>query len=140
MNELSLLNVNTNETYMSFNATTQDEKIKLYNAINVPDYKLSDFINKTLILRDVIIMGVEINREVNPFDKNDLDNTDEKRKANRAILIDMEGKSYVATSDGISNAVRTLMNVFGTLHFEDGLSVTVKQVNVKRGSLLTLSL
>lgn len=140
MNELSLLNVNTNETYMSFNATTQDEKIKLYNAINVPDYKLSDFINKTLILRDVIIMGVEINREVNPFDKNDLDNIDEKRKANRAILIDMEGKSYVATSDGISNAVRTLMNVFGTLHFEDGLSVTVKQVNVKRGSLLTLSL
>lgn len=140
MNELSLLNVNTNEAYMSFNATTQDEKIKLYNAINVPDYKLSDFINKTLILRDVIIMGVEINREVNPFDKNDLDNIDEKRKANRVILIDMEGKSYVATSDGISNAVRTLMNVFGTLHFEDGLSITVKQVNVKRGSLLTLSL
>lgn len=140
MNELSLVNVNTNETYMSFNATTQDEKIKLYNAINVPDYKLSDFINKTLILRDVIIMGVEINREVNPFDKNDLDSIDEKRKANRVILIDMEGKSYVATSDGISNAVRTLMNVFGTLHFEDGLSVIVKQVNVKRGSLLTLSL
>lgn len=140
MNELSTLNINTNETYMSFNATTQDEKIKLYNAINVPDYKLSDFINKSISVRDVIIMGVEINREVNPFDKSDFDSVDEKRKANRVILIDMDGKSYAATSDGISNAVRTLMNVFGSLHFEDGLNVTVKQVNVKRGSLLTLSL
>ena len=140
MNELSLMNVNTNETYMSFNATTQDEKIKLYNAINVPDYKLSDFINKTLILRDVIIMGVEIKLEDSSFDKRDFDSVDEKRKANRVILIDTDGKSYAATSDGISNAVRTLMNVFGSLHFENGLSVTVKQVNVKRGSLLTLSL
>lgn len=140
MNELSTLNVNTNETYMSFNATTQEEKIKLYNAINVPDYKLSDFINKSISVRDVIIMGVEINREVNPFDKNEFDSVDDKRKANRVILIDMDGKSYAATSDGISNAVRTLMNVFGSLHFEDGLNVTVKQVNVKRGSLLTLSL
>lgn len=140
MKELSLMNVNTNETYMSFNATTQDEKVKLYNAINVPDYKLSDFINKTLILRDVIIMGVEIKLEDSSFDKRDFDSVDEKRKANRVILIDTDGKSYAATSDGISNAVRTLMNVFGSLHFEDGLSVTVKQVNVKRGSLLTLSL
>lgn len=140
MNELSTLNVNTNETYMSFNATTQEEKIKLYNAINVPDYKLSDFINKSISVRDVIIMGVEINREVNPFDNNGFDGVDDKRKANRVILIDMDGKSYAATSDGISNAVRTLMNVFGSLHFEDGLNVTVKQINVKRGSLLTLSL
>lgn len=140
MNELSTLNVNTNETYMSFNATTQDEKIRLYNAINVPDYKLSDFINRDINVRDVIIMGVEINREANPFDKSDGDAVDERRKANRVILIDMDGKSYAATSDGISNAVRTLMSVFGSLHFEDGLTVTVKQVNVKRGSLLTLSL
>lgn len=139
MKELATINLNTNETFMSFTATTQEDKVHLYNAINVPDHKLSDFINRDIMVRDVIIMGVEINRD-NPFDNGNFEAVEDKRKANRVILIDTDGKSYAATSDGISNSVRTLMNVFGTLHFENGLKVTVKQVNVKRGSLLTLSL
>lgn len=134
-----LASINTNDTFMSFAAKTQEDKVNLYNAINVPDYKVSDFINREIMLRDVIIMDVEINRD-NSFDRGNFEPFEDKRKANRVILIDMNGKSYAATSDGISNSVRTLMNVFGTLHFEDGLKVTVRQVNVKRGSLLTLAL
>lgn len=134
-----LATINTNDTFMSFAAKTQEDKVNLYNAINVPDYKVSDFINREIMLRDVIIMDVEINRD-NSFDRGNFESFEDKRKANRVILIDMNGKSYAATSDGISNSVRTLMNVFGTLHFEDGLKVTVRQVNVKRGSLLTLAL
>lgn len=136
MNELMALNVGMNETFMSFTPETQEDKRKVYNAINNPEFKVADFINKEIRVKDIIAIGVELdsyNGTDNPFNG-------EKRKATRTILIDDEGRSYSATSDGIFTSVRTLYSVFGTLHFDDPIVVTVKQVKTKKGTLLTLSI
>lgn len=127
--QIAALGVN-GSTYCSFEAETMADKVKFYNAINSPKYKLSDMINKPLYMVDAIITGVSIN---------DM-NTGEVRDAARSTIIDKDGNSYSATSSGIMNSLRNIMLVFGTLHFDEPLKITVNQVSTKNGNTLSLSI
>ena len=132
------------DQYASFQPDTVDGKIKLYNAINSPDERLADVINMPIILRDVVITKVQLSEEMNkPNDKNPFaveTNENKAREGFRVILIDTEDKSYTATSAGVYNSVCTMRNVFGTLHFDEGLKVMVKQIKTKNGNTLTISI
>lgn len=134
------------EQYCSFNPDTIDGKIKLYNAINSPDERLKNVINMPLKVKDVVIRKVElVGRIVNDGtgDTDDTENpftTDRGRESFRVILLDVDGKSYTATSTGIYNSVCTLRSVFGGLHFEEGLNMVVKQISTRNGNTLTLSI
>ncbi|AXF52058.1 MAG: single-stranded DNA-binding protein [Podoviridae sp. ctbd591] len=132
----SLINLETNETYTSFVPNTLEEQKRMFNAINNPNFRVGDMINKTINIADVILTGVELS------DNDGYEGDTEKaaRKAIRTILIDDNGNSYAATSDGISTSVKSLLSVFGTLHFDDPITVEIKQVTTKRGSLLTFVL
>lgn len=145
-----IMNMATNETlcvfndptmgdqYCSFSPDDMEGKIKLYNAINSPSKRLGEMINTPITVRDVVLCKVMLGERddddvgPNPFKKG--------REAFRTILIDADGKSYTATSTGIYNSVCTLRNVFGDLHFEDGLKLMVKQITVKNGITLTLQI
>lgn len=140
MNEL--MNVNHDQTgldvltggqatpYVSFNVDTKEDKLKLYNAMNSPEYRLADMINKPIKMVDALLIPTGIvNQE-----------TGEYSDAVRSIIIDDEGRTYAATATGIMSSLRNLYNVFGSLHFDDPLTVVVKQVAVKRGNTLTLVL
>lgn len=123
-----LMNV-SNADMVSFKADSKESKIELYKAINSPDYRVSDMINKKIKVRDAICMNVAITD----------DTTGEVKDMFRSIIIDTDGKSYTAVSSGIYSSLQNLYKVFGTLHFDDGLEMTVIQVKTKRGSTLSLT-
>lgn len=126
-------NEKNGDIYMSFNADSMDGKRLQYNAINNPDGRLADIINVPIKVKDVIVARAKMNA-------NDEDDDGRTRYGFRTIIITDDGKSYTATSTGIYNSICTLINVFGTLHFEEGLPMIVKQVSVKKGNTLTLAL
>lgn len=137
--------VTVGDTFCSFRPDDREGKIKLYNAINNPDVRIGDCINKQITIRDVVIKAVKLvdSRK----DKTDgttpwTDETYEtsERDAFRVILIDMDGKSYTATSAGIYNSISTLRAIFGDLHFESGLTVEVNQIKTKNGNTRTLKI
>lgn len=127
------------DLFTSFSPDDMDGKVKLYNAINSPDQRIGDYINTPIVVRDVVVSKVKLAERIDANSPN-WSADDKERDGFRVILIDMEGKSYTATSTGIYNSVSTLRKVFGTLHFDDGMKVIVKQITTKNGKSLTLSL
>lgn len=128
--------------YSSFSPDEFADKVKLYNAINTPDFQIADFINKEITIADVVIRVVTLTARK---DKSDglpdgwaPDETD--KQGYRVIIIDEGGKSYSATSNGIYNSICTLRGIFGTLHFDQPLKAMVNQIKTKNGNTLTLSL
>lgn len=126
------------DTYCSFKPDEFDAKIKLYNAINNPDKRVADCINKDIQLRDVVIKAVKLSEERNRTDNWTDVSEAKERDGFRVILIDDDGVSYSATSAGIYNSVATIRSVFGQLHFDTPLTVQVNQVKTKNGNTLTL--
>lgn len=127
------------DTFCSFKPDTMDGKVKLFNAINNPDKRIGDCINKEIVVKDVIVKAVKLaeDRNKTPTSGVWVDENGE-RNGYRVVFIDMDGISYTATSNGIYNSVSTLRAVFGELHFETGLRVEVNQVSTKNGNTLTL--
>ena len=148
------------DQYCSFDPSDMAGKIKLYNAINSPDERLGNVVNVPLNIRDVVICKVALSKRYNTEDndgnKRNKSRISEKRQDNtddnpfedsgnsvgfRVIVIDDEGKSYTATSQGVYNSICIMRNVFGTLHFEpQPLKVMVKSIDTKNGKTLTLSI
>ena len=96
----------------------------LYNAIMSPDYGLSEFINKNLFVTDYVCQTIEIE-----------DNeTGETVQAVRTVIIDKDGKSYGAVSNGIVQSLATLKMVFNVRDWhKDPVEVTVVQPQYKGG-------
>lgn len=130
---------NIGDQYSSFSPDDMTGKVKLYNAINSPDERLADFINTPITIRDVVVSRVKLAERINTSDSNWNEESGE-REGFRVVLIDMDDKSYTATSTGIYNSICTLRGIFGTLHFDEGLKAIVKQVKTKNGNTLTLAL
>lgn len=103
------------------------EDAKIFAALNNPEFRLANFINKTLKIQNVL---VEI-REIMD------DETGEIDTAPRVVLISEDGKAYQAVSKGIFNAVKNAYEVFGQAPWEPPLEIEVKQVAVGKGSMLT---
>lgn len=126
--------------YTSFKVSSVAERKALYNSINAPDFRLAEFINKRIDLRDAVVEAVVLTGD--KFDKtpSQWSAATEDREAFRVILIDKEGKTYTATSSGIYNSVRNIYNIFGTLHFDEPMLCEINQVSTKNGNTLTIAL
>ncbi len=121
----------TQNFYVSFPVTTEDEKKKLFNVMNSPDYQLADYINKEVVLKDFFVDNVAITNE----------ETGEINTVPRSVLIDKSGKSYQCVSLGVIDSLRKLVQVYGEpSQWTAPIKLEVKQVSVKRGSMLTLSI
>lgn len=128
--EINVLTGNEPQPYVSFDVKTQEDAIRLYNAMNSPEIRLNQMINKTINMVDAVLVPCALTNS----------ETGEIQNGVRSIIIDDKGHSYSATSTGIMTSLRNLNAVFKTLHFEPPLKVTVKQVSVKKGNTLTLEL
>ena len=128
------------DTFTSIQGGEMAAKIQLYNAVNNPDHRLKDYINNTINVRDVVVKAVTLKGDgYESAGTAGRDWTEDRdREGFRVVLIDVNGESYTATSNGIYNSVSTIFSIFGTLHFDSGLPVQVKQVSTKRGNTLTL--
>lgn len=128
------------DTFSSFSPDTMEGKVKLFNAVNSPDHKIADCINQQITVVDVVVCVVTLSATKGVAESNPFNRDAEDRDGYRIILIDDSGESYTATSTGIYNSVKLLRSIFGTLHFDEGLTVTVKQISTKNGNTLSLSL
>ena len=132
------------DQYQSFTPETHEDRVKVFNAINSPDARLADVINTPIVVKDVIISKVRLAARLDDNggkrQREGFIPEDQPEDGFRVILLDMEGKSYTATSRGIYNSMCNLRAVFGDLHFEDGLKMVVRQVSTKNGNTLTINL
>lgn len=126
------------DTFCSFQPDSMEGKVRLYNAINNPDKRIADCINKVIKVRDCVIKAVKLSEERNNAHNWTDETSGKDRDGFRVILIDEDGVSYNATSAGIYNSVSTIRSVFGQLHFDEALTVEVNQVKTKNGNTLTL--
>lgn len=115
--------------FVSFRTEDMKSKVRLFNAMNQPKYKVSDMINKKIKLKDVILMNVTMEGE-----------DGEQDTGIRSVLIDADGNAYNATSNGIFSSLTNLYMIFGTLHFEEPLEILISQIPTKRGSTLSITL
>lgn len=115
-------------TYCSVQGGDRESKKMVYNAMNNPDHKVGDFINKTINLRDILAEEITLTNE----------ETGEPQQAIRVVLIDDKGKSYQAVSTGIYNAVKKLIAVYGRPTWEDAIPVIIKQISLGKNQMLTL--
>lgn len=123
MNNTVLTDLNNTESYCSIKGDTREALVAMYNAINSPDHKLSDFVGKKLNIKDISIERVE----------NMNDETGGMAANARVVLIDDNGESYTCVSSGIYSAIKKLVAVFGEPTWEPALPVEVQNLSTKKG-------
>lgn len=124
------INTATASIYSSFVAESNDDKAKLYNALNSPEVRIADHIGKEINVKDVIIEPVEIVDE----------KTGEVRTAPRVTLIDVNGHTYTATSYGLYNSLKRIFGLYGSPTWEEGIPVRVRQITSGANRIFTLDI
>lgn len=127
MNVAQELSAEQTSMFCSIQGGTHESKVAVFNASNNPDHKVGDYINKVIVVKDVLAELIEVTNE----------KTGEVEVTPRVVLIDMDGKSYQAVSKGIFNALKKAIAIFGAPTWDEGLPCLIKQVSVGKGSMLT---
>ena len=127
MNVAQELSAEQTSMFCSIQGGTHESKVAVFNASNNPDHKVGDYINKVIVVKDVLAELIEVTNE----------ETGEIEVTPRVVLIDMDGKSYQAVSKGIFNALKKAIAIFGAPTWDEGLPCLIKQVSVGKGSMLT---
>lgn len=121
-------------SYCSWVPETEEDQIKLFNATNNPEYRVSDFINKEIEVRHVYCEPVKFTDE----------ETGDITFAPRIVLIDPEGNGYQAVSIGVFNSINRLINstknekVHGPEDWEKPIKISIRQT--MKGSKQILSI
>ena len=126
-----MLSQNQSQKYYSIEPKTRKEAVQIYNAVNNPDERVADFINKEIKVVHVLIENVEITDKI----------TGEINICHRTVFIDDKGKSYVAVSFGIFNSTKRMVQMFGEpTTWETPVIVEVKQISKGTFNVLTLNI
>lgn len=121
--EIAIFAQNNSVAYSSIKANTQEEKIKLLNALDNCDFLLNDVAPTEFELKDVYI---------NTYEK-EIDG--ELKTKYRTILFDVDGKSYVTTSSYFYYALAKIIAVLGTPdNWEKPLPIQIFKKQVKNGN------
>lgn len=115
--------------FCSIQAQTDDEKAKLFNAMNNPEKRLADCINMKIKAKDLYIEVVNCTNE----------ETGEITACPRIVIIDDKGVGYQAVSVGIYSALKKVIQVFGAPTWEKPVTLEVKQVTKGNRKMLTLN-
>lgn len=116
--------------FSSLKAETDEEKAKLFNAINNPENRLADCINTKIKAKDLYIEVVNCTNE----------ESGEVTACPRIVIIDEKGVGYQAVSVGIYSALKKVIQIFGTPTWEKAITLEVKQVTKGARKMLTLNI
>jgi len=120
----------TNNTYCSLICETDEQKKILFNLTANPQHKVSDMINKKIMLKDVYMEEVLLRNE----------ETGEASQGVRIILIDDKQEGYVCVSKGIKNSLQKLFAIFGTPeNWVTPIEIEIKQLSIKDRNILTFN-
>ena len=117
--------------YCSLKPQNDNERIVLYNAMNNPEFRIGDCINKVINVKDVYCEVVTcVNKETGVSDL-----------CPRIVLIDDKGAGYQAVSLGVFSALKKIFTVMGQPEtWEKPVKLEVKQVSRGERKLLTLNM
>ena len=115
--------------FCSMKAETQEDKTKLYNAMNNPDKRLGDCINMQIEAKDLYVEVVNCTNE----------ETGEVTACPRIVIIDKKGVSYQCVSIGIYSAIKKIIQVFGAPTWVSPVKLEVKQITKGNRKMLTLN-
>lgn len=116
-------------SFCSMMADSAQDKAKLFNAMNNPDERLSDCINKRIKAKDLYVEIVNCTNE----------ETGEVTACPRIVIIDDQGKSYQAVSIGIYSALKKVIQVYGSPTWDTPVTLEVKQITKGNRKMLTLN-
>lgn len=116
--------------FSSLQASTDEEKAQLFNAINNPEKRLSDCINMVINAKDLFVEVVNCTNE----------ETGEVTACPRIVIIDDKGVSYQAVSLGIYSALKKVIQIFGVPTWNKPIALEVKQVTKGTRKMLTLNI
>lgn len=121
----------TTTSYCSLSATSEKDKKMIFNAINNPTGRLSDFINMPLEVANVYAECVEcVNRD-----------TGEMKICPRIVFINTKGESFTAVSLGVYGALKKVFGIFGTPeNWEKPLTIIPKQISKGEYKVLTFEI
>lgn len=135
MNEI-MLNKSVDESkviFSSIKTESFDDKLKVLKMTNTPDFRIKDFVNLQITIKDIFIESVSVRQE----DKDENGNV-KFETCPRVIIIDEKGKSYVAVSFGVFSAIKRLIEMLGSPDtWEHPIVVNVKQITKGERTMLT---
>ena len=115
--------------FCSMTAETDKDKASLFNAMNNPDERIADCINKVIYAKDLYVEVVNCTNE----------ETGEITTCPRIVIIDKDNKSYQAVSIGIYSALKKVIQVFGAPTWTTPVALEVKQITKGNRKMLTLN-
>lgn len=117
--------------FCSMTPKNEDEEIVLFNAMNNPEERIGDCINKIINVRHVYCEVVKcINRE-----------TGDEQLCPRIVLIDDKGKGYQAVSLGVFSALKKIFSIKGNPStWKKPVKLEVKQITKGDRKLLTFNM
>lgn len=116
-------------SFCSIKAETDEQKAKLFNAMNNPEKRLADCINMQIKAKDLYIEVVNCTNE----------ETGEVTACPRIVIIDDKGVSYQAVSVGIYSALKKAIMVYGAPTWVKPVTMEVKQITKGNKKMLTLN-
>ena len=122
-------------TSLRANPDDRAASVRVFNAMNNPNERVSNHINETIEVQDYLIEMTQI--EDTDSYGNGLGSYS---VVPRVVLVAPDGTSYQAVSYGIANAVRNVVIVCGDAPWNPAVQLKIKQVPTKRGSMLTVDM
>ena len=122
-------------TSLRANPDDRAASVRIFNAMNNPNERVSNHINETIKVQDYLIEMTQI--EDTDSYGNGLGSYS---VVPRVVLVAPDGTSYQAVSYGIANAVRNVVVVCGDAPWNPAVQLKIKQVPTKRGSMLTVDM
>lgn len=100
-NEMTI--TGTNETIVtSLTLSTIEDKKKMFNAMNVTDFSLSDHLDEPIHVVDYLIHDCEIS-----------DDNGETQETKRLVIFDKDGKTYSTVSNSAYDSFGKIITIFG---------------------------
>jgi hypothetical protein len=103
-------------------------KVAIFNAVNGADEQIADHIGEVIEVVNVVAHPVRLADEV----------TGEIVDALRTVLIDKNGKSYTAVSQGITSALSKIFSIIGTPENgaweKEPVKMKIRQVKTRNGN------
>lgn len=105
--------------FSSMQSVTPADKAILFKAMNNPEHRIKAEVNLTVKVKDLFCEMVDL---VDP-------DTGELTTVPRIVLVDEKGEGHVAVSIGIFNAVKKLIQVYGTPTWTPPIPLVFRQIS-----------
>lgn len=127
MNEIVRIS-DQNPEFTTIIADSVEAKMKLYNAVENPTEKVSDYINREFCFTDIYMEKAQYISEEGVI-----------TEGVKTVLIAPDGHGILANSNGIANSLYKILKIFGMpAEWSAAMKCSVKQVETPNGRYFKL--